>query len=67
MTRSVFRGWICRVWTETTDGWQSKIYRVDTEDEANKKGKDMVNRPFMQHELLREYEVYKDYQLEAGR
>ena len=63
MTRSVFKGWICRVWTETTDGWQSKIYHVNTEDDANAKGAEMMRRPLMQHELLREFEVYKDYDL----
>lgn len=58
---SVFKGWICRVWTETTDGFQSKIYRVDTEEAAIKIGMEKVNRPFMQHEISREFEVYKDY------
>ena len=65
MTKSVFKGWICRAWTETiNDGWVGKIYRVDTEQDAVKKGAEMMRKPFKDHELSREYEIYKDYALE---
>lgn len=61
--RSIFKGWICRCWTETTDGWQSKIYRLKTEDEANKRGMEFTRGDLLQHEISREFEVYKDYDM----
>lgn len=35
MRKSIFKGWICRTWTETSlNGWLSEFDRFDTEDEA---------------------------------
>lgn len=58
---SRFIGWICRCWTETTDGWQYKIYHLKTEAEAEERGKEFIRGSLMQHEISREYEIYKDY------
>lgn len=61
---SVFVGWICRVWTETTSkGFVYDIARFKTRDEAEAHGRAMMMLPFDYNELSREYEVYKDFDL----
>ena len=63
MRKSIFKGWICRTWTETSlNGWVSEFDRFDTEDEANKHGQAMMRLPFKDGELSREFEVYKDFE-----
>lgn len=65
MTRSVFVGWICRVWTETiSKGFIYDIARFNTEQEADQHGRAMMRLPFGYDELSREYEVYKDFDLQ---
>lgn len=60
--KSVFVGWICRNWIETTEGWKFKINRFKTEEEALKCGYEH-NNGINGEELSREFEVYKDYEL----
>lgn len=68
MTRSVFKGWICRTWTELTGkGFIPDIKRFNTEQEADQHGRAMMRLPFKDNELSREYEVYADYDLEVIR
>lgn len=62
--RSVFVGWICRVWTETTaKGFVYDIARFKTQSEAEEHGRAMLRLPFDYGELSREFEVYKDFDL----
>lgn len=54
-------GWICRTWTETSNGWISEFDRFDTEEQAREHGRIMMSMPFKDGELGRTFEVYKDF------
>ena len=53
-------GWICRLWTETTNGWISTFATFASEEEAIEHGQ-WHNQHITDDELAREYEVYKDF------
>ena len=62
MMKSVFVGWICRIWMETVeDGFISEIVKFNTEQEADQYGRLAMRQPFGKDEVYREFEVYKDF------
>ena len=65
MMKSVFVGWICRVWTETVEeGFISDIVKFNTEQEADQYGRSAMRQPLGKDEVYREFEVYKDFRLQ---